>query len=107
MARKELQTLTEQMFYLLLVLNKPHHGYEIMQEIDTVSAGRIQVGAGTMYTLLSRFEKEKYIRCVSDDGRKKVYIITPLGQQLLKDEQKRLQTVLQDSYKLINGEDEL
>ena len=55
MARKEFQTLTEQMFYILLVLRQPHHGYEIMQQIDEITHGRIKVGAGTLYTLLSQF----------------------------------------------------
>ena len=53
MARKEFETLTPQMFYILVVLNVPRHGYEIMNEIMRITNDEIRVGAGTLYTLLT------------------------------------------------------
>ena len=96
MARKEFQTLTEQMFYILLVLRQPHHGYEIMQQIDEITHGRIKVGAGTLYTLLSRFEEEGFIKKV-EDQRKKIYRITKEGNELFEKEKQRLKQMLIDS----------
>ena len=90
MAREQLQTLTESMFYILLVLIKPMHGYEIMQTVDVISQHRVKVGAGTLYSLLTRFEKEKIIRQISDDGRKKVYQLTEKGRNILDGEYDRL-----------------
>ena len=55
MARKEFETLTPQMFYILVVLNVPRHGYEIMNEIIRITNDEKGVGARTLYTNLSRF----------------------------------------------------
>ena len=55
MARKKLETLTEQMFYVLLALRQERHGYGIMQAITALTKGRVNIGAGTLYALLERF----------------------------------------------------
>ena len=73
MARKEFETLTPQMFYILVVLNVPRHGYEIMNEIMRITNDEIRVGAGTLYTLLSRFQNDGYIELVSEIDRKKKF----------------------------------
>ena len=52
MARKRLETLTEQMFYVLLSLRGERHGYGIMQAITELTGGRVSVGAGTLYAPL-------------------------------------------------------
>ena len=90
MARREFETLTPQMYYILLVLMQPRHGYEIMNEVSTLTNGEINVGPGTLYTLLSRFETEGYILLDSVVDKKKIYIITPLGKKRLKQETDRL-----------------
>lgn len=90
MAREQLQTLTEPMFYILLALLKPMHGYEIMQTVSAISENRVKVGAGTMYALLTRFEQEEIVRQISDDGRRKTYEITHKGRELLDKEYARL-----------------
>lgn len=71
------------MFYLLLVLTQPVHGYEIMKQVEEVSGGTLKMGAGTCYGLLARCQKEKLISMINDDGKKKTYHITKLGQSLL------------------------
>ena len=62
MARKKLDTLTEPMYYVLLSLTEERHGYGIRQYANQLTNGRVNVGAGTLYALLSRFEKEGLIR---------------------------------------------
>ena len=62
MARNQFQTLSEPMYYILLALLTPCYGYEIMQKITEISKGRVQVGAGTLYALLARFENEGIIK---------------------------------------------
>lgn len=74
------------MFYLLLVLTQPVHGYEIMKQVEEVSGGTLKMGAGTCYGLLARCQKEKLISLINDDGKKKTYHITKLGQSLLEAE---------------------
>ena len=85
MARKEFETLTPQMFYILVVLNVPRHGYEIMNEIMRITNDEIRVGAGTLYTLLSRFQNDGYIE------RKKIYQITKIGKYKLQEEKRKLE----------------
>ena len=104
MAREQLQTLTEPMYYVLLTLTSPRHGYDIMQTIGDLTNGRVKVGAGTLYSLLARFEKEKLIVQVSDDGRRKTYTLTDKGREILKNEYIRLQLLIADGRKLLEAD---
>ena len=45
MPKREMEVLTPQMYYVLLVLHQPMHGYEIMNEITRITNGEITVGA--------------------------------------------------------------
>ncbi|OPL09416.1 MAG: PadR family transcriptional regulator [delta proteobacterium ML8_F1] len=103
MAREQLKNLTEPMYYLLLTLYTPRHGYEIMQMIQDITNNRVQVGAGTLYSLLSRFEKEKIIEQVDDDGRRKIYSLTNKGKGILENEHERLRALVSDGNKFIGG----
>ncbi len=96
MAREQLKTLTEQMYYILLSLMRPNHGYGIMQEVEEKTNGRVRIGAGTLYNLLSRFEEEDIIRQISEEDRKKTYIITEKGMDILKEEYQRLIQLVSD-----------
>ena len=73
MARKKLETLTEQMFYVLLSLKRERHGYGIMQAITEMTGGRVSVGAGTLYALLERFEGEGFITFTRMEDKRKYY----------------------------------
>ena len=90
MARREFEILTPQMYYILLALMKPRHGYEIMSEVSILTNGEINVGPGTLYTLLSRFETEGYVLLDKVLDKKKIYVITSLGKQRLKQENDRI-----------------
>lgn len=101
MAREQFQNLTEPMYYILLSLTEERHGYEIMQVISEETSGRVLVGPGTLYSLLSRFEKEGMINQVSNDGRRKTYILTDHGRDLLMEEYNRLKMLLEDGNKVL------
>ncbi len=91
MARKKLETLTEQMYYVLLSLAKgPRHGYEIMQYVSQLTDGRVSIGAGTLYALLSRFEEEGYIFLCDTRERRKYYALAADGKTALQEEYDRL-----------------
>ena len=90
MARKEFETLTPQMFYILLVLHEPMHGYDIMQKVKEITDGELQIGAGTLYTLLPRFESEMYIKLVKEENKRKIYQITNTGKKKLSSERLRM-----------------
>lgn len=55
MARKQFQTLSEPMYYILLALTSECCGVDIMKKVEEISKGRISVGPGTLYTLLGKF----------------------------------------------------
>ena len=96
MAREQFQNLTEPMYYILISLLKERCGVDIMEAVDEISKGRVRVGPGTLYSLLSKFEKEKMIRETEVDGRKRSYIITEKGKELLQDEHRRLIIMVND-----------
>jgi DNA-binding PadR family transcriptional regulator len=65
MPREALKTLSEPMYYVLLSLTEERCGIEIMSRVDEISGGRVSIGPGTLYTMLSKFESNGLIRCVS------------------------------------------
>lgn len=105
MDNKRIKALTQPMFYILLSLMEKRHGYEIMQYIDWLTEGRVKVGPGTLYSLLSRFEDDGYIQMVSDENNKKTYLISSLGKLALDTEIERLKLLLNDASK-VKGDSE-
>ncbi len=104
MARKKLETLTEQMYYVLLSLwGEPRHGYGIMQYVSELTRGRVSIGAGTLYALLGRFEKEELIVLTDAEEGKKSYQLTAQGRQVLQDEQTRLRQQAEDGARILEG----
>ena len=97
--------MTESMYYVLLTLMNPNHGYSLMNEIKEVSHGRVNMGPGTLYGVLKRIQKEGLIELKEDDGRKKIYVITSDGYKALKEEYIRLLTMVSDGITLKIGDD--
>ncbi len=92
--------MTEAMYYILLALIQPNHGYQLMTTIEQVSDGRMQMGPGTMYGVLTRLKKEGLIEVLMDDGRRKTYAITEIGRSSLQEEFRRLQDMIRDGQML-------
>ncbi|MDF2944112.1 MAG: putative transcriptional regulator [Herbinix sp.] len=88
--------MTEAMYYVLLALSKPTHGYQLMIDIKEISGGRIEMGPGTLYGVLTRLLKEKLLRIKQDDGRRKTYELTEQGEIALKVEYQRLKLMIKD-----------
>ena len=88
--------MTEAMYYILLALTKPGYGYGMMQRIRELSRGRIEMGPGTLYGVLTRMNKEGLITLTNADGRRKNYEITPVGREALLAEYHRLKELVRD-----------
>ncbi len=86
--------MTESMYFVLLSLREKMHGYGIMEKINKLSNGRINMGAGTLYGLLTKMSKEKLIVLVEEVDRKKIYCITEKGKDALMAEYRRLQQLV-------------
>lgn len=96
MAREQFQTLTEPMYYILLALLQECCGVDIMDKVKELSRGRVAVGPGTLYAMLSKFEENGIIRRTAEEGRRKSYIITETGKAMLQKEYDRLNKMVQD-----------
>ena len=96
--------MTEAMYYVLLALMHPNHGYQLMHAITEVSNGRLKMGPGTLYGVLSRMQKDGLISLAEDDGRRKTYQITQDGEQVLRMEYTRLKSMIQDGSILEEGD---
>lgn len=98
MPRKAMDILTESMFYVLMALgNAPKCGTEIAEFIEKRTSGRLQMGPATLYTILSKFEKENYIREIYVSGRKRTYQITERGLDAYSEELVRLKQCVADA----------
>lgn len=102
MAREQFQTLTEPMYYILLALLKECCGVDIMERVLELSGGRVKVGPGTLYAMLSRFEENQIIRLTAEEGRRKSYIISEAGKQMLQKEYTRLKQMTADGAPYLN-----
>ncbi len=96
--------MTEAAYYILLALTKPGHGYGMMQRIKELSGGRMAMGPGTLYGVLTRMNKDGWIELTETDGRRKNYAITDKGRQALQIEYDRLKLLVNDGRILEEGE---
>jgi DNA-binding PadR family transcriptional regulator len=103
MAREKLQTLTEPMYYILLALTEACCGVDIMNRVLNISKGRVTVGPGTLYALLGKFEKSGIIKETEVDGRKRTYILTDNGKEILKEEYNRLVAMAEEGKSYMGG----
>lgn len=102
MAREQFQTLTEPMYYILLALTDECCGVDIMEKVKCISHGRVLVGPGTLYAMLAKFEENGVIRLTASEGRRKSYIITDKGSEMLQEEFNRLKTMVEDGMFYLN-----
>lgn len=104
MPRAKFQTLTEQMFYVLLCLKEECYGMDILDRVPAMTNNRVSVGSGTLYNLLEQFLDEGMICETKVEGRKRSYIITDKGKEMLVKEYERVCAQMRD-YLEIFGED--
>lgn len=97
MGREPLKVLTESMFYVLVsLLRQERCGSEIVEFVDAITAGRVPLGPGTLYTILGKFQEERLIEETAVEGRKRTYRITDRGRALFRQELDRLRLCVAD-----------
>ena len=104
MPREKFSTLTEQMFYVLLALTEECCGMDIMAKVGQITDGRVAVGSGTLYNLLEQFSDEGIISETKTEGRRRSYILTQKGSDLLQREYDRIVLQAQDYNRVIEGD---
>lgn len=95
--------LTEAVYYILLALIEPLHGYGIMQRTATLSNGRLYLSAGTLYGALSTLMEKGWIEQIETpaESRKKQYIITAIGRQVVEQELLRLNELVTNGKSIL------
>lgn len=89
--RKVYVPMTETGFYILFCLQNENHGYGIVQRVEKLTDGEIVLAPGTMYGSLSKMEKDGLIKFVREEEKRKIYVITELGREVLALELKRIE----------------
>ena len=102
MPREKFQTLTEQMFYILLCLKEECCGMDIMGRVEELTNGRVRVGPGTLYNLLEQFQSAGFIKETKVVGRKRSYILLEKGEAMLREEYQRFKTLTVDFDNMFN-----
>ena len=105
MPRAKFQTLTEQMFYILLCLKQEKCGMDILDLVPQMTNNRVSVGSGTLYNLLEQFLEEGFIRETKVEGRRRSYLLTEKGKEILKKEYERITLQARDYRLLFGGEE--
>ena len=95
--------LTEAVYYILLSLLSPRHGYGIMQNAELLSAGRVKLAAGTLYGAINSLLEKGWIMALpgEKDSRKKEYVITEVGKTILHAEIVRLKELLENGTRIL------
>ncbi|MCM1105037.1 MAG: PadR family transcriptional regulator [Clostridium sp.] len=98
--------LTEALFYILLAVRKPNHGYGIIQEVSALTNGRVLLGAGTLYGAIQALVKKQWIKIYREDmdsRKKKQYLITDAGMEVFLAEKARLEELLKNAALMEKG----
>jgi DNA-binding PadR family transcriptional regulator len=109
---ENLPPLTPAVFHILLSLaDKERHGYDIMREVGALSAGRMQMGPGTLYGAIKRMlhgglvaEADERPDPALDDARRRYYRLTGFGRSVLAAEVERLSHLVEAAqHKSLTG----
>ena len=98
--------LTEAVYYILLSLVMPRHGYGIMQETERMSQGRVKLAAGTLYGAINGLLDKGWIKAVpgAEDSRRKEYALPDRGREALEMELDRLKELVENGESVLGGE---
>lgn len=89
--------MTETGFYILFCLQEEMHGYNIVQRVKAITNEEVIISPGTMYGSLSKMEKDGLIRFLREEEKRKIYIATELGLEILKIEINRIERLYKNS----------
>ncbi len=97
------QPLTEALFYILLAVRRPVHGYGIILEVEEMTGGRVTLGPGTLYGAINTLLERGWIVLYSAElgsRKKKEYVITPAGRSAFDAEMARLWELVRNGEKM-------
>jgi DNA-binding PadR family transcriptional regulator len=96
--------LREPTFFILLsIADEQKHGYAILQDVETLSGGKIKLSNGTLYGALTRLQDQGLIERVPSrepalSGKpRKDYRLTETGLHILKAEIDRMEALVRSA----------
>lgn len=92
--------LTEALFYILLAVRTPNHGYGIIQDVSEMTDKRVSLGPGTLYGAINSMLAKGWLSLYSEDKesrKKKEYLITNTGKKIFQNEVKRLNELIKNA----------
>jgi len=94
-------TPTRAEFHVLLaLLDGPRHGYGLMQDVEELSGGELQLGPGTLYTAIKRLRASKLIsETDADADRRRCYKLTRKGKTVAQEEAQRMHELVRVARK--------
>jgi DNA-binding PadR family transcriptional regulator len=99
MRQRQIEPINSSEFHILLALSdSERHGYGIMQEVESRSAGTVRLGPGTLYSAIKRMlaaglieeSADRPIEKDDDSRRRCYYRLTRHGRQTAVEEAERL-----------------
>ncbi len=93
--------MSESMFYILLSLHEPRHGYGISKYVKELTDGRLSISCATMYNTLAKLQTSGVICVFDDSGNRISYELTSRGKALLRAEIARLEKQADDARHLM------
>ena len=103
---KEFLALTEAVFYILLSLREPLHGYGIMQNVRQLSGDRVNLAAGTLYGAITTLLERGWIMGLPGETstRRKEYVLTASGKAAAQAELLRLKELVSNGNRILGGD---
>ena len=101
---RELLPLTPAVFYILFALAEGEkHGYAIMKEVESVSAGQFTMGPGTLYTTIQRLLELGLIEETStssdSERRRRCYRLSGMGRKTFAAELNRMESLVRSAQR--------
>lgn len=95
--------VSDQVFHILLSLvDRPRHGYGILQEVERRTGGQVTMGSGTLYSAVKRMLASGWLEeeRVEDpeDPRRRYYRLTPTGLAVARSETRRLEEMVRQAH---------
>lgn len=93
-AKQHTKPLTEPVLLILMSLaDHPRHGYALIQDIESLSNGRVRLSTGTLYGAIRRLLDERAIERFDQEDtsrEKQAYELTKSGRRQLETELRRM-----------------
>ncbi|MFT4245433.1 MAG: PadR family transcriptional regulator [Micrococcaceae bacterium] len=88
---------------LMLLADKPMHGYEIITKLEEQSGGMWRPSPGSVYPTLQLLEEQELVTS-EKQGKKKVYSVTEAGEKKIEETKEKLEK-LKETHKDNKGKD--